>query len=117
MTDTNDLPEASGIGDLSSMIEKLKEHPEIVSSVAGALGLGAAAPPAVPTDAAAASSIPDILSTIAPLMSSKEEHGQCDDNRLALLIALKPYLSPQRCEIIDLIIKFSQMGDLLKKFK
>ena len=34
-----------------------------------------------------------------------------------LLIALKPYLSQERCEIIDAIIKVAQVGDFMKLVK
>lgn len=34
-----------------------------------------------------------------------------------LLIALKPYLSRERCEIIDTIVKIAQVGDLMKLVK
>ena len=34
-----------------------------------------------------------------------------------LLVALKPYLSRERCEIIDTIVKIAQVGDLMKLMK
>ena len=42
MIDTNELKTISQITDLSGMIEMLKSNPEIVTSVATALGLGSA---------------------------------------------------------------------------
>lgn len=34
-----------------------------------------------------------------------------------LLIALKPYLSPERSDIIDTVVKIAQVGDLMKLVK
>jgi hypothetical protein len=110
MTDSN-TKDISQITDLSEMIEKLKESPEIVSSVITALGLGA--PPSAETSADS-----DSRSKIQGLISSlPESNSAVNDNRIALLVALKPYLSRERGEIIDYIIKFSKLGDMLKKLK
>jgi hypothetical protein len=45
-----------------------------------------------------------------PALSEKKE----PDRRAALLCAMKPYLSPERCRTIDYVIKLSHLGDILK---
>ena len=116
MSDTNDTKDLRGITDLSEMIEKLKENPEIVSNVASALGLGVP-PTNKQTGENVTAQLPEMLSAISPLISASDSSPHSDDQRLALLIALRPYLNPARQEIIDYIIKFSKIGDLLKKLK
>ena len=34
--------------------------------------------------------------------------------RESLLLALKPYLSPTRCEMVDYLIRMARLGDLLR---
>ena len=79
--------------------------------------------------------LPKIISTVKPLMEmlgSKEAAKHADatvqastsvpsanekkdtDRRAALLCAMKPYLSPDRCRTIDYVIKLSHLGDILK---
>ena len=69
-----------------------------------------------PTESAAVlGKLPDMIGTLAPLLSSElSKHPKRDDNRACLLRALKPYLSSGRSEAIDYIIKFSQISELLK---
>lgn len=58
------------------------------------------------------------LDKAAPLVrafSGREEtHGGGADRR-ALLCALKPYLSPARCEAVDYLLRLWQMGEALKR--
>lgn len=116
MSDTNEAQDLRSITDLSEMIEKLKNNPEIVSNVASALGLGSP-PPRNQEGESSSSQVSEMLSAVSPLISSSDGSSRSDDQRLALLLALRPYLNPARQEIIDYIIKFSKIGDLLKKLK
>lgn len=113
MTDSS-TKDISQITDLSEMIEKLKESPEIVSSVVTALGLGSA--PAADNAENGGEGQSKLQSLISSLPASSPD-STAGDNRIALLVALKPYLSRERGEIIDYIIKFSKLGDMLKKLK
>ena len=70
------------------------------------------------------------VSAMAPLLrglipkesSSQQEKTACEENgapqgctkREALLIALKPYLSPARCEAVDYFIRLSRVGDAIR---
>ncbi len=81
------------------------------------------------------SKLPTILSTVKPLLemlgsASKTQGAQSiptaakpqkdshtspsRDRRAELLSAMKPYLSHDRCEAIDYIIKLSRLGEILK---
>ena len=45
---------------------------------------------------------------------SKKGHGQCRND---LLLALKPFLSKERCDAIDLILRLSVLGNALKQLQ
>lgn len=69
------------------------------------LGLGAALPPDL------LGKLPAMLSMLSPAMGG-EKDGKRDD-RTALLIALKPYMSERRCRAIDALISFGRISTLL----
>lgn len=71
------------------------------------------------------SKLPAMIETVKPLLqnlpsqpketssaSKNEDSGH--DRRSALLLALKPYLSPHRCDAVDYIIKISGITKLLR---
>lgn len=44
--------------------------------------------------------------------------GRGDGDRcIALLSALKPYMSPRRCEAIDYLIRMNRMGDIIRRIR
>ena len=72
--------------------------------------------------------LPEVMATLAPMLTGgkhqndenshkdgdkedgkDQKHAQSCDKRIALLRALKPYLSPRRCEAIDYIIKLDRI--------
>ena len=75
--------------------------------------------------------LPDVMKMLAPMMQGtqsspvgsspvsvasshseeKDRHGCRND----LLIALKPFLSPERCRAIDMLLGLSRLGDVLQK--
>lgn len=57
------------------------------------------------------SKLPAMLSMLSPTMGG-EKDGKRDD-RTALLIALKPYMSERRCQAIDALITFGRISTLL----
>lgn len=123
--------------DIAGAIAKLREHPEIISAVAGALsGTGSSPPPneaekAPPAEEASApfnfpiEKISEAVTTLAPMLSEfgnkssigKEVTGSREDHRYALLCALRPYLSRERREMIDYMLRFGKIGELIKKMK
>ncbi len=103
----------SPMGDiLSSLLsnpEMLAKLPSLLSSVKpiiDMLGIGSQASASVPASAAT-----DIQSSVAALPSSRAASA---DSRTALLCAMKPYLSHERQNAIDYIVKLSKLGDILK---
>jgi hypothetical protein len=108
-----------GIGGdlLSSLLsnpELLAKIPTIISSVKPLLDMlgsqmGQSSPP--PTVQAASVKLPEAASASASVPTIAR--GK-DSDRAALLCAMKPYLSRDRQNAIDHIIKLSRLGDVLK---
>lgn len=119
---------------IQGMIGTLMSNPDLLKSIAGALGgidskaekqedevseavenksEESANEPTLPT-----ASIPPELISKLPLIlsllsgSDSPPKSQGEKNREALLCALKPYLSPSRAEAIEKIIKLSRLGDI-----
>lgn len=75
--------------------------------------------------------LPDVMKMLAPMMqqtqsaqgasvpaSATPSHGGGHDRRGCrndLLLALKPFLSPERCRAIDMLLGLSRLGDVLQK--
>ena len=75
--------------------------------------------------------LPDVMKMLAPMMqqtqsaegasapvSATPSHGAGQDRhscRNDLLLALKPFLSPERCRAIDMLLGLSRLGDVLQK--
>ena len=75
--------------------------------------------------------LPDVMRMIAPMMQQTQlERGESSPSpatssqseakdrrgcRNDLLIALKPFLSPERCRAIDMLLGLSRLGDVLQK--
>ena len=120
--------------DLSGMIEKLLANPDLLSTVATALGKPM--PFATPSEERAEEQptsgdtalVPDLpkeaISTLAPLLSGALGGAsgkglppvKKDDPRACLLLALKPYLSAERCQTIDEILRLTTLTELLRGF-
>ena len=114
--------------DFSQLIDKVLSNPEIITTVASALSQMSAdspeksAPEAVVEPAPTVNStdsnfdaeavmkkLPNVLKAL-----SSGSGGVPSDKRSCLLAAIKPYLSPARCEAIDYIIRFSQLSEIMK---
>ena len=143
-----DMPTLESAGappSLSDAIAKLMENPEIISTVASALGnmtAPKASPPNEPREeaedsppaaeqstAASAPELSALVSKLAPIMSGlsgsgggsahsvrKSELSADLKRREELLCALKPYVSDGRREAIDYIIRISRVSELLKNY-
>ena len=57
------------------------------------------------------SKLPDILSKIT---SSNSENSVENKQQIALLLAIRPYLSEHRKELIDIFIKMNRLGSIFK---
>lgn len=101
---TSSFPTADLISSLMSNPELLSKLPTILSTVKPLLEmLGSASKPQ------GAESVPTVAT---PPKDNHSYHSR--DRRAELLCAMKPYLSHDRCEAIDYIIKLSRLGDILK---
>ena len=140
MNEVGNLNDAMGgfsSADIAGAIAKLREHPEIISAVAGALSGGESTSPPQETEEASKveaapmpagfpiEKISEVVTTLAPMLSEfgskspigKEITGSREDHRYALLCALRPYLSRDRREMIDYMLRFGKIGELIKKMK
>ena len=122
---------------VSDAIERLLANPDLLSTVASAIGLGKPAgeesaapteqptPPTAPTDALVAAPSPpsaelaQTVAAIAPLVSAFSGKGdlgsKANDPRSCLLRALKPYVSHSRAQAIDTILQLSLVSEAFKK--
>ncbi len=59
---------------------------------------------------------PELFAKLAPMLSGNNapKSSPADERRCALLRAIRPYLSPERRDAIDYMLKFSKLGDLLQ---
>lgn len=62
--------------------------------------------------ASSSSALPDFLSL---LTSQKSDSFQQNKQQIALLLAIRPYLSENRRQLIDSFIQFSKLSEILKK--
>ena len=114
-----------GEGDFSAVLGSILANPDMMSTIRSMAeklkGEPSPAEVEVSEQAPVEESVsdtkpPDAISALAPLLSadlSKLSKG--DDKRACLLRALKPYLSENRCEAIEYIIKFSTISDVIKR--
>ena len=115
---------------IAGAVGKLLEHPELISMVASAIGadtskLGLASSPSVQNDApqnaepvsADASAGTDTVSALIPMLSKLSSLGLDKGNsgfkHEQLLVALKPYVSKNRCDAIDYILRLSRLSGLI----
>ena len=121
----------SGMPDLSGIMDIISKNPELLGKAASILGemksggesplsgfdpsmLGNLFSGGAPTSGGnekgekeendAAENVPAVLSNIGRKSKSRSAD---------LLCALKPYLSKERCDVIDYMLNFSKLGDLL----
>ena len=130
-----------GEDSISAAISRLMEHPEIIDAVASALSSAtgesniAQAPQQVSTDTAEPKSetvntpdTPDLAASLMPIISrlgtldlgglkGNGGKGGAGGKHAALLCALKPYLSKNRSDAIDYMLKISQMSEIISKLR
>lgn len=104
-----DVP--SGMPDLSSLLGKIMENPSALSMLTDALG-GAIKGPSEKRVEAAPGENDSVAALARPAPSAAKDPRQEDRRRL--LCALKPFLSPERGEALDRILKASELLSLLK---
>ena len=109
---------------ISGAISKILEHPELI----GMIGSVLATPPSAKEEASeqptqanvsnVAAGGGDMLRGLAPMLrelqGASKSLPHSDARRESLLIALKPYLSKERCEAIDQMLRISRISEILK---
>ena len=139
----SDQEHIGGIGEdsISAAISRLMEHPEIIGAVASALssatGESNNTPPSQQisadttkqkSEAVATPDTPDLAASLMPIISRLGSldlgtikggggKGGVGGKHAALLCALKPYLSKNRSDAIDYMLKISQMSDIISKLR
>lgn len=113
--------------DISGIINMISQNPDLIKSLANTFsGMTQASPndSQSHSDSAPVSSVPQFdqsaFNSLLPmLMKDQKPHGSKSgrSNHHELLCALKPYLSPERCTVIDRLLEFNQLGDLLKSLE
>ncbi len=106
-------PSADIFSALLSNPELLSKLPALISSIKpmlDMLGMGAGSAPASAT-VSTNTTHGDNNSVEAGSLIKKHS---ADDRRAALLCAMKPYLSRDRQQAVDYILKLSRLGDVLK---
>ena len=125
------VSENEGGTQLSDMIDKLLARPDIINMVASAVGkqqngggdekkVKEQPPPDMSDGISPNSSLPELVSAIAPAIAAlggyaqKKPQSEKLCRRDGLLCALKPYLCRERCDAIDYMIKLGKISELLK---
>lgn len=97
---------ADGLGAVLSNPELMAKLPQIMAMLRPMMEQQIAAPP--PQSGNEGAETPASASPIAPLKKTT-------DNRSALLLALKPFLSEDRRNAIDAMLRLSTLGDVLRR--
>ena len=67
--------------------------------------------------------LPQMMSMLAPMLSTAQASPQspapksAEDCRNDLLLALRPFLSPERCQAIDAMLRIAKLGTILRQIK
>ncbi len=90
-----------------------EQSPELPSAPIGAdAGLLGAIPPEL------LAKLPALMSAIGPMIKGGGSGaGESKDDRTALLLALKPYMSPGRCDAIDKLIMFGRISEIMRQLR
>lgn len=100
-------------------LQQLLEDPEVLAAADGteapqdmlpASAPAASMPGAIPPDLMA--KLPALMGAIGPLLGAD---GGKKDEKTALLLALKPYMSPVRCDAIDKLIMLGRLGEVMRQ--
>ncbi len=127
-------------GGLSDVIASLMQNPEIMNMVSRVASESTVKKESVAEEAASESSAtsadltipPELLSMLPQLMkslsgsgllsqgsfgSNTKKRSHSDNQRKALLLALKPFLSEKRCAVIDSLLQFEGLAGVLSAFQ
>lgn len=120
---------SGGSPDLSGILGELLANKELMSKISEIAGTQPPKEGDTPTASAPSidgllsnpdmmAKLPEVISAIKPLMGGeKEKKSPSIDKRMGLLMAMKPYLNPKRCEAIDYIARMSKLSETVKGLK
>ena len=107
------------MSDGTDTLSRLLEDPEVQAAANDTVGDDGTALPAggsllgaLPPDLM--SKLPALMGALGPMMGGK---GGKKDEKTALLLALKPYMSPQRCDAIDKLITLCRLGEIMRQIR
>ena len=114
---------ANPIGDILSSVlshpEALSKLPSVIATVkpilemlGKGLSVGSSPTHSAPSDAASSAYKP--ASATGAFSKDTSATTKSSDSRTALLCAMKPYLSEERRNAVDYIVKLSRLGEILK---
>ncbi len=93
--------------DLSALLNGVMANPAALSMLSSLLGgMGQKPPPPPQAEDCSCPKAPPILPPVQPPRQ---------DNRACLLNALRPYLSPTRCDTIDSLLRILELMEILRK--
>lgn len=124
----------------SNLLSSLLSNPEIMAKLGALMGetAGSATPaaaPPIPSDGLATvlsnpellAKLPDVMAMLKPMQdangslsappSEKAGRRSREDCRNDLLLALKPFLSPERCQAVDAMLRISKLGTVISRIK
>lgn len=112
--------------DLSGVIDMISKNPDLVKNVANAFSaMSQSVQDTAPIDSQKEESVSvsspafdtSALNSLLPILTQTKPKGSTKAHHNELLCALKPYLSPERCAVIDRMLEFGQLGDILRAFE
>ena len=106
------------MSDASDTLQRLLDDPEVqaaaqeLSGQGDSLPVGTSVLGALPPDLMG--KLPALMSALGPMLGKAD--GKKDE-KTALLLALKPYMSPERCDAIDKLIMFGRISEVMKQLR
>ena len=106
------------MSDASDTLQRLLDDPEVQAAAQepngqdDSLPVGTSVLGALPPDLMG--KLPALMSALGPMLGKAD--GKKDE-KTALLLALKPYMSPERCDAIDKLIMFGRISEVMKQLR
>ena len=105
--------------DLSGVFDMISKNPDIIKNAMSAISGMSVAENAKKNEDQTEKDPQNVLASLLPAVAKAEgSHEKSKKtNHRELLCALKPYLSAERCAVIDKMLEFERLGDLIKAFE
>ena len=106
------MSEAGGFPDLSGILARVTENPQAMTMLASLLG--GASKKEEPREEIREKEDSQVLPALMP---PKANRSKRDEERRRLLLALKPFLSQERCQVLETLLLILDAISLLPKGK